>query len=91
MNIFFAFPAGLLLGLFYFGLLWLTVRRLDSLPMPALFIAGSFFGRTALCALGFVLIMQGGWQSLLVALLGFLMMRKILARVFAPQSAGDNN
>lgn len=70
--------AGLGLGLFYFGGLWLTVRQLPVSHAPALLVLGSFLGRTALTVLGFYFVMAGRWERLLACLLGFLVMRTVL-------------
>jgi F1F0 ATPase subunit 2 len=74
------FLAGTGLGCFYFGGLWLTVRFLPQSRRPVLISLGSFFGRTALAVLGFYLVMAGHWERLMVALLGFVLMREILTR-----------
>ncbi|RJP16058.1 MAG: ATP synthase subunit I [Candidatus Abyssobacteria bacterium SURF_5] len=84
-----ALPAGMLLGLFYFGLLWITVRSLASARAPALHLAVSFVIRGSVCMLGFYLIMQGHWERLLIALLGFVLMRKILVRRLAQRKAEE--
>ena len=72
-----AFAAGLLLGLFYFGTLWLTVRHLPKTRMPALWALGSFFARTGITLFGFYLATAGHWERLLVCLLGFMVMRSL--------------
>jgi F1F0 ATPase subunit 2 len=43
-------------------------------------MALSFALRTALALTGFYLVMQGDWQRLAAALVGFLLMREILLR-----------
>ena len=45
--------AGLLLGFFYFGSLWLTVQSLVKVKRPAMLSIGSFFFRTGLTLGGF--------------------------------------
>jgi F1F0 ATPase subunit 2 len=82
IDILFSLSSGMLLGLFYFGLLWTTVRSLTSLRRPALYVAVSFFARTAVCIFGFYLVMQGDWRQLLIALLGFVLMRKAVIRQY---------
>lgn len=81
-DILFSLSSGMLLGLFYFGLLWVTVRSLNSLRRPALYVALSFFARTAVCIFGFYLVMQTDWRQLLIALLGFILMRKAMVRQY---------
>jgi F1F0 ATPase subunit 2 len=66
------------LGLFYFGGLWLTVRRLPGSRTPELLILGSFVGRLAVTLAGFYLVMGGRWERLLACLAGFLITRTFL-------------
>ncbi len=81
-----ALVAGTGLGLFYFGGLWLTVRRLPTARRPAFFSLLSFFGRLGVALFGFYLVMGGHWERLLVCLLGFLGARVILVRLWGPDS-----
>ncbi|MFP3868374.1 MAG: ATP synthase subunit I [Desulfobacteraceae bacterium] len=78
------FTLGLGLGLFYFGTLWLTVQQLPRVRRPEMLTLGSFLVRTSICLLGFYLIMAGRWERLLLAALGFLIMRTILVRSWGP-------
>jgi F1F0 ATPase subunit 2 len=79
--------AGVGLGLFYFGGLWLTVRRLPNSPGPALLFMGSFVGRTALTVLGFYFVMDGRWERILACLAGFLLARQVLISRLRPDRA----
>lgn len=79
-----ALAGGMLLGLFFFGGLWLTVRRIPGSRSPVLFTIGSFIARTAVVMVGFYFITQGHWARVAVALLGFLVMRAILIHRFRP-------
>ncbi len=77
-----AWVAGLGLGLFYFGGLWLTIDRLPTLRRPAPVLIGSFVGRTAVALLGFYFVMGGRWERLLACLLGFVVARRmVIARL----------
>ncbi len=67
--------AGLGLGLFYFGGLWLTVRWLPTVRSPVALTVGSLVGRTALTLLGFYLVMAGHWERMLACLVGFILVR----------------
>jgi F1F0 ATPase subunit 2 len=80
-----ALAVGVGLGLFYFGGLWLTVRAVPTAHRPALLTLGSFLARLGMTLFGFYLIMGGRWERLLVALLGFILMRAILVRHWRPQ------
>lgn len=79
-----AFMAGLALGGWYFGGLWMTVRRLTKTSAPALLALGSFWLRLAVSVVGFYVVMDGQWERLLVCLVGFLGMRSILMRHWRP-------
>jgi F1F0 ATPase subunit 2 len=82
-----AFAVGLALGAFYFIALWQTVRRLPSAVSPVRLMLGSLVLRMGVLAVGFYFIMGGHWERLAVALLGFIVMRKILTRRLGPQKA----
>lgn len=81
-----AFAAGIGLGIFYFGGLWLTVLRLPAARHPVLLSFSSFFCRLMVVLAGFYFVMDGHWQRLIVCMLGFLGMRSILVRLWGPES-----
>jgi F1F0 ATPase subunit 2 len=70
--------AGIGLGLFFFGGLWLTTRQVLKMRHPAWLILLSFLGRTALTLAGFYLLAQGRWERLLAAIVGFFVARFVL-------------
>jgi F1F0 ATPase subunit 2 len=76
-----SFAAGGLLGLVVFVGLWLTVRGLDQARRPALRMLGSQALRLGL-VLGvlYLIIIYGGWQHVLAALLGFTVLRVVVVR-----------
>ena len=83
-----AFAAGLALGAFYFIALWRTVRQLPIAKSPARLMLGSFIIRMAVVVAGFYLIMsEGHWERLAAAMLGFIIVRKILTYRLGPQNA----
>lgn len=82
---FLAFIGGFGLGVFYFGGLWWTVRRIPAVRHPALLSLGSLFGRLGVTVLGFYLMTGGHWGRLLISLLAFLVARKIMIRRWGPQ------
>jgi F1F0 ATPase subunit 2 len=71
---------GAVLGLCYFGGLWLTVQRLPQTRRPALLTLTSFVTRTGLAALGFVALLGGDPLRLAVALVTFMAVRVVLVR-----------
>lgn len=78
------FFAGMILGCFFFGSLWLTVRQLPTTGWPVRLVVGSYFGRMAIALLGFYLIMQGDWQRAIAGLLGFITARSLFVRRLRP-------
>ena len=86
-----ALAAGIGLGLFYFGGLWLTVRQLPTARRPALLSLCSFFGRLGVVLFGFYLVMDSHWERLLVCLSGFLGIRIILVRLWGPKSKAESS
>jgi len=77
--------AGVALGLFYFGTLWLTVRRIQHSKHPQLLMVSSFWLRTGITVSGFYLVMAGSWHKLLAGVLGFLIMRQIMVKQLGPE------
>jgi F1F0 ATPase subunit 2 len=77
--------AGLALGTFYFGALWLTVRRLPDVRQPALLVLGSLAGRLSVTLLGIYVVTGGHWAKIGVCLLGFFVMRTIMIQRWQPQ------
>ena len=71
---------GVVLGLIYFGGLWLTVRRLGVVKHQALRMLSSFFIRNFLVAAGFYPVVLQGWQPTLICLAGFIVIRFVLTR-----------
>ena len=75
-----ALVAGFGLGLFYYGGLWLTLKKLPKSSHPVLLHMGSFFGRTVVILAGFYLVMGDRWERIIVCLAGALVARVILVR-----------
>lgn len=75
-----ALVIGFALGVFYFGGLWLTVRRLPKIESPALWLLLSFVIRMTVLLGGLYLVMGGRWERLLAGLGGVLLARVLLIR-----------
>lgn len=75
------FIAGLLLGMLFFGGLWLTLNGLERSCHPALRLLASLLVRVTLVLIGFYAIAQlDAWQHLLMALAGFIASRWWMTR-----------
>jgi F1F0 ATPase subunit 2 len=85
-DLFFSFAAGTLIGLFYFGGLWWTLRRMPVLHEPIIWVIGSFLIRAALSLLGFYFAAGGQWIRILICLLGFFLVRIIWVTPLKVQS-----
>ncbi len=72
---------GVLLGLFFFGGLWWTVRRAMHSARAALWVGGSLLLRMGCTAGGFILVSAGDWQRMLACLLGFWAARWLVLRM----------
>jgi F1F0 ATPase subunit 2 len=73
--------AGVLLGAFFFGGLWWTVRKGVTAKHPTLWFLGSSLFRTAVALAGFYLIARGDWKRAAVCLLGFVVARFVALRL----------
>ena len=72
-----ALVAGVLLGAFFFGGLWWTVRRAISSDQPALWFFGSLLVRMSITLTGFYFVGQGHWERWLLCLSGFVLARLV--------------
>ncbi len=73
-----AWAAGGLLGAFFFGGLWWTVRKGVSSRWAALWFAGSLLVRMGAVLTGFYVVSSGRWERLVLCLLGFMMARLVV-------------
>ena len=80
-----ALIVGCVLGAIYFGGLWLTVRELPTARRPALLMLASLLGRLAITLVGFYLVSGGRWERLLLALLGFVCVRRVFTGRLRPR------
>lgn len=76
--------SGILLGLFYFGGLWMTLAHLGQSRQPALLTLASFLARSALCLYGFYLVAGHGLEALAFCLAGFISLKLALIRRLNP-------
>jgi F1F0 ATPase subunit 2 len=71
---------GLVLGLLFYGGLWITVRRIQTSPHPGLLTFGGLWIRMGLVLAGLLLVLHGRWQNALVYLIGLIAARLLLSR-----------
>jgi F1F0 ATPase subunit 2 len=76
------FIFGSLIGLLYFSGLWQTVQRLPDARNPIRILLYSYIGRMTLTLGGFYVIMDGAWERLAAAMMGFLILRAFLVKRF---------
>lgn len=81
LNMVLALLIGNLIGIVFFGGLWLTVKKAMASKIPAVWFAGSFILRIAISLVGLYYVSGGKWQRLLLCLLGFLIARFIVIRL----------
>jgi F1F0 ATPase subunit 2 len=79
--------AGLLIGIFNYNLLWLTVRYITQSNRLVVIMIVSFFLRMAV-VLGvfYLLAIRTGWISVLAGLVGMILMRTVLIKKYGPES-----
>ncbi len=81
--------AGLLLGAFFFGGLWWSLRKALNSDHAALWQITSLLVRMGVSLLGFYLVGGGQWQRLMACLAGFVIARIVILRMtagFAPNA-----
>ncbi len=78
----FSFFSGLLIGLFYFGGLWWTLRRMPVSHEPVIWVIGSFLVRATVSLVGFYFVSGVGWIKLLICLSGFILVRIVFVTSF---------
>lgn len=75
-----ALVIGILLGVIFFGGLWLTVQKVVSSKLSLLWLIGSMLLRTCTTIIGFHFIARGHWDRLLLCVLGFVIARFFMTR-----------
>ena len=72
---------GALLGLLFYGGLWLTVRRLATTDHPVLLTLGSFWIRLLVVLTAFVWLARSGLANGVIAMASFILGRLAVSRV----------
>ncbi len=73
--------AGILLGTFFFGGLWWTIRSRSPSQWSGLLFSASFLLRMVVTVTGFYLVSHGEWRKLMACLVGFLLARIAITRL----------
>jgi F1F0 ATPase subunit 2 len=73
--------AGFLLGAFFFGGLWWTVRKGLNSQNPVWWFFGSTLLRTGFAMAGFYFTSRGDWRKFVVCLIGFVVARVLVTRL----------
>ena len=79
---------GILLGTFFFGGLWWTVKKGIVSKQPALWFFSSLIIRMGVTLTGFYVISLGQWERFVMCLVGFIIARAIITRV--TRTSSDN-
>jgi F1F0 ATPase subunit 2 len=79
--------AGVLLGAFFFGGLWWTIRSSPPSQWSGLLFSASLLLRMAVAITGFYLVSHGEWRKLVTCLVGFLLARIAVTRLIRLPSA----
>jgi F1F0 ATPase subunit 2 len=76
--------AGVLLGMFFFGGLWWTIRQGVSSKQPAALFFFSLLLRTGIALAGFYFVARGDWRRVLACLVGFMLARILVTWLTRP-------
>jgi len=71
---------GVALGLFFYGGLWFTVRRLATTPHPVLLTLGSFWIRLVVVLAAFAFLTRAGLEYVALAMASFILGRLAVSR-----------
>ena len=85
LTIFWVFGVGMLLGILFFGGLWVTVKKALPSKRPALWFILSLLVRLSITLGGFYYIAIEDWRRLLLCLLGFMIARFTVMRYTRPK------
>ena len=77
--------AGVIIGLFYFGGLWLTLNKLTGSSKWGLLLGASFLLRNIITVAAFYLLSAGDWQRILALAVGFTLVRFFAIKRIQPK------
>ena len=73
-----AFAGGIILGILFFGGLYITVQKMNTVKNPALIMILSFILRMVVLVIAFYFISKGGYKEVLFALAGVILTRFVM-------------
>jgi len=85
----FSFIWGVLLGFFYFGGLWMTLKHIPRSKKPKSWLFLSFIVRISLILVGFWAIVRSNPVAFMLTFLAFFITRFILTRSLGRESRGE--
>jgi len=77
--------AGAIVGLFYFGGLWLTLNKLTGSRQWGLWLGVSFLVRSTMAVAAFWLLAAGDWRRILALAAGFTLVRFLRVKQMQPK------
>jgi len=80
---------GIILGIIFFGGLYLTVEKLKTVKSPSILLLLSFFLRMAILLGGLYLVSRNGFKDILFALLGIILVKFVMI-FLAKRSQGQS-
>jgi len=78
VDIAFSFAMGSVLGILFFGGLWVTVHAIPKVRAPVLLSLGSLLTRTGITVLTLYFLARGGhWSRVIPFVIGFILVKVI--------------
>lgn len=87
----FSMIAGGLSGVFFFGGLWWTIKKMPQVKTPALLFLVSFIVRMFVVLAVFYYTAGGDWQKLLCMLAGLILARILVIRLTRNHAMSSSN
>lgn len=84
-----AMISGSVLGVFYFGGLWMTLRHLSRSRQPALLTLISFLVRSVVCLFCFYLVASNSLGGLVSSLAGFTLIKLALTHRLGQHNSAE--
>ena len=86
-----AFLWGVILGLFYFGGLWVTLKMMSRKERPKRWLAFSYMVRLAGALAGFWVVVQKDPMAFIFTFMAFFVVRIILTRILGHKIGEKGN